>query len=379
MFLCLLVLPIVGIWQAGGWGETMAAIAAADPALLRPMGEHGMSVMGVMSAISFVGIGLAFLGAPQLLTRFMSARDRGQISEGGVIAVACIIVFDIGAVLTGVAGRVLFPGLGDPETVLPVMSTELFPAIVAGVILVVVLAAIMSTVDSLLILASSAVVRDTVQKVFRPDFSDRRLALIGRGLTVVIGLGGLAVALPESRMIFWPRSHAGRRRCPVAPQSGSRGVLRVGPGQRPRGPQSLDVGAGQGRSRKRAVRPRRRCLHLSARAGAAVARPSAAVALATRGCGNRESGLPAAPRPLSRAGDIGRRHWPGHDRGGARETREESIRATGHGRACQNPYEALTESLHAPLVSLNLVVAPQQTAPQRPGGVVACKTPMTPA
>ena len=133
----------------------------------------------------------------------MSARDRGQISEGGVIAVACIIVFDIGAVLTGVAGRVLFPGLGDPETVLPVMSTELFPAIVAGVILVVVLAAIMSTVDSLLILASSAVVRDTVQKVFRPDFSDRRLALIGRGLTVVIGLGGLAVALPESRMIFW--------------------------------------------------------------------------------------------------------------------------------------------------------------------------------
>ena len=120
-----------------------------------------------------------------------------------MIAVLCIVVFDIGAVLTGVAGRYLFPGLADPETVLPVMSTEFFPALIAGVILVVVLAAIMSTVDSLLILASSAVVRDTVQKVFRPDFSDRRLALIGRGLTVVIGLGGLAVALPESRMIFW--------------------------------------------------------------------------------------------------------------------------------------------------------------------------------
>jgi len=193
----------VGIVQAGGWGEVMAAIGAADPALLRPMGEHGLTVTGVMSAVSFIGIGLAFLGAPQLLTRFMSARNRGQILEGGVIAVLCIIVFDIGAVLTGVAGRVLFPGLADHETILPVMSTELFPAIVAGVILVVVLAAIMSTVDSLLILASSAVVRDVFQKVFRPDFSDRQLSLIGRSLTVVIGAGGLAVALPESRMIFW--------------------------------------------------------------------------------------------------------------------------------------------------------------------------------
>ena len=203
MFLCLLVLPIVGIWHVGGWGALMADIGAADPALLRPMGEHGLSVTGVMSALSFAGIGLAFLGAPQLLTRFMAARGRGQILEGGVIAVFCIIVFDIGAVLTGVAGRALFPGLADHETILPVMSTELFPAIVAGVILVVVLAAIMSTVDSLLILASSAVVRDVFQKVFRPDFSDRQLSLIGRCLTVVIGAGGLAVALPESRMIFW--------------------------------------------------------------------------------------------------------------------------------------------------------------------------------
>lgn len=203
MFLCLLLLPVYGIRQAGGWGELLAGIGEIDPALLLPMGEHGLSAPGVMSAVSFAGIGLAFLGAPQLLTRFMAARDRGQIGEGGVIAVLCIVVFDLGAVLTGVAGRYLFPGLADHETVLPVMSTELFPALIAGVILVVVLAAIMSTVDSLLILASSAVVRDTVQKVFRPNLSDRRLSLIGRLLTVAIGLGGLMVALPESRMIFW--------------------------------------------------------------------------------------------------------------------------------------------------------------------------------
>ncbi len=203
MFASLLLLPIVGIWQAGGWRELMNGIAAIDPALLTPMGGHGMTIAGFASAVGFAGIGLAFLGAPQLLTRFMSARDRGQILKGGPIAVVCIIVFDIGAVLTGVAGRFLFPGLADAETVLPVMSTALFPPIVTGIVLVVVLAAIMSTVDSLLILASSAVVRDVVGQVFRPDLSDLRLASLGRALTIVIGLGGLITALMESRTIFW--------------------------------------------------------------------------------------------------------------------------------------------------------------------------------
>jgi len=203
MFGSLLILPIVAIREGGGWGEVLAGIGAVDPALLLPFGEGGLTTAGVVSVLGFAGIGLAFLGAPQLLTRFMSARDRGQILEGGVIAVACIIVFDVGAVLTGVAGRFLFPGLDDPETILPTMATELFPPIVAGVILVVVLAAIMSTVDSLLILASSAVVRDVIQKIFDPDLSDRQLSAIGKVVTVVIGLGGLATALAETRMIFW--------------------------------------------------------------------------------------------------------------------------------------------------------------------------------
>ncbi len=203
MFASLLLLPIVGIWQAGGWRELMVGIARIDPTLLTPMGGYGLSVAGVASAVGFAGIGLAFLGAPQLLTRFMSARDRGHILKGGPIAVVCIIVFDIGAVLTGIAGRFLFPGLEDPETVLPVMSTTLFPPILTGIVLVVVLAAIMSTVDSLLILASSAVVRDVVQQVFKPDLSDLQFSVLGKALTIIIGLGGLLTALGESRTIFW--------------------------------------------------------------------------------------------------------------------------------------------------------------------------------
>ena len=202
---CLIMLPIVGVVAAGGLSEMFSALGAADPALLRPMGEFGLGPAGIASAIGFVAIGLAFLGSPQLLMRFMAARDQKQIVDGGKWAVLCIIGFDIGAVFAGMAGRTLFPGLVglETETILPKMSTALFPAFFTGVFLVVVLAAIMSTVDSLLILASSVVVRDVVQKALGSSWSERRLSTLGKAVTVVIGVAGLAVALREVRMIFY--------------------------------------------------------------------------------------------------------------------------------------------------------------------------------
>ncbi|HSM05031.1 MAG TPA: sodium/proline symporter [Longimicrobiales bacterium] len=199
---CLVTLPVVGVLAAGGWDAVMGTLAAEDPALLRPMGVYGVTAAGVASAAGSVAIGLAFLGSPQLLTRFMAARDQRQIVDGGFWAVLCVIGFDVGAVLSGMAGRAVFPGLGDPETILPVMSDAFFPAFFTGIFLVVVLAAIMSTVDSLLILASSAVVRDVVQQALGLEASERTLSRLGKGVTVIIGLVGLGVALLEVRVIF---------------------------------------------------------------------------------------------------------------------------------------------------------------------------------
>ncbi len=87
--------------------------------------------------------------------------------------------------------------------VLPEMSASLFPAIFTGIVLVVVLAAIMSTVDSLLILASSAVTRDIVQQVLEPDWTERRLSLLGKLTTVAIGGAAIPLALAEARLVFW--------------------------------------------------------------------------------------------------------------------------------------------------------------------------------
>ncbi|NNE38615.1 MAG: sodium/proline symporter, partial [Gammaproteobacteria bacterium] len=193
---CLFVLPIVGIAAAGGWTEMMSGLNSIDPSLLKPMGEHGISGLGIASALGFIAIGFAFLGSPQLLIRFISAKSTDSITNGSIISVICAIIFDIGAIFSGMAGRVLFPMLDDPETIYPMMSAELFPAAFTGIFLVVVLAAIMSTADSLLILASSAVVRDVIQKVFRPAWSENTFSHWGKGVTVVLGLIALALALP---------------------------------------------------------------------------------------------------------------------------------------------------------------------------------------
>ena len=105
----------------------MSQLQSTDPSLLLAMGQHGLSLAGVVSALSFASIGFAFLGVPQVLTRFIAARDQDQLLTGSLLAVICIVVFETGAVFSGMAGRALFPGLSDHETILPTMSTELFP------------------------------------------------------------------------------------------------------------------------------------------------------------------------------------------------------------------------------------------------------------
>jgi len=203
MFGGLLVMPFIGFAAAGGWGAVIDSLRAQDASLLAPLGAAGLSLRGIVSAAGFVAVGLAFLGAPQLLVRWMSARDEREIARGGRIAVACMVVFDLGAILTGIAGRALLPGLADPETVLPQMTTSLLPEVFVGLFLVIVLAASMSTVDSLLILVSSSIARDIVQNVFRPAMTDRLIARIGQASTVIIGLAALAFAMGEVRVIFW--------------------------------------------------------------------------------------------------------------------------------------------------------------------------------
>jgi sodium/proline symporter len=203
MLLGLIIVPWIAIEAAGGWSSVTDNLAGQDPGLLTPWGPEGKSTAALVGILSFLAVGLPFMGVPQLMVRFMSARSEESLVPAMVISVIVILLFDVGAVLTGMAGRALFPGLEDPESILPVISTTLLHPVLGGVMMVVVLAAIMSTVDSLLILASSAVVRDYWQQIRGTTLGDRALAQRGKWVTVIIGVIGIAFALHQTPLVFW--------------------------------------------------------------------------------------------------------------------------------------------------------------------------------
>jgi len=203
MLLGLIALPVVAIAHCGGFAEMFSVLESTDPNLLKLCGSYGFSTSGIISILSFLGVGLAFLGAPQLFVRFIAARDQTELIYGKYVAIPFILIIDAGAVLAGMAGRVLFPVLEDQELIMPTISSELFPALITGLFIAIVLAAIISTVDSLLILLSSAVIRDVYQKILRPEATQKRIVFLGKLMTVIVGIAAFWFSLVESRLIFW--------------------------------------------------------------------------------------------------------------------------------------------------------------------------------
>jgi sodium/proline symporter len=202
MLLGLIFVPVVAVYEAGGWANVMATLRAEDPALVSmfSLTEGGLS--GWVAAASFLAIGVPFLGVPQLLVRYMSVDNVGELKKARLISVSVLFVFTFGAVTAGIAGRALFPEIADQEQIFPTLSSELFPPLVSGVLLVIVLSAIMSTADSLLLLASSAVVRDTVQHILGSKKSDHVLAGYGKIVTILIGIAAIVLAIEEEKLIF---------------------------------------------------------------------------------------------------------------------------------------------------------------------------------
>ncbi len=200
MLLGLIAVPTAAIIASGGLDGVTQSLREQDPALLNMFAIIDRPVW--IGIASFLAVGLPFLGVPQLLIRYMSARDDVEIRKARVMSMIVLFLFAFGAVTAGVAGRALYPGLDDPERIFPIISSNLFPPVIAGMLLVVVLSAIMSTVDSLLLLASSSVVRDTYQKIMGSTDSDARLSNYGKIVTIVIGVIAVVLAVQEPRVIY---------------------------------------------------------------------------------------------------------------------------------------------------------------------------------
>ncbi len=215
MFLGLVVLPIVGLVAIGGFDALTAALEAQSPALTSlsgvadSAGAADWTGLAIASTLGFALIGLGFLGSPQIFVRFIALRNEGEVGRGAAVAITWTLLADSGAVLIGMLARAMFADtLGDGENALPMLVEHLMPAAIVGLYIAIVLSAIMSTVDSLLILGGSAIARDIYQKLVRPEASSKHIVAVSRWVTIALALVALAVAFVVSisvpdRKIFW--------------------------------------------------------------------------------------------------------------------------------------------------------------------------------
>ncbi len=217
MFFGLVLLPIVVYFSMDSGHDIITGLNAIDPSLTSIWGGHEDMWMNVFTMLGFAMIGLGFLGSPQVYVRFMSIKNEKEIDKGKWVAIVFTLMTDAAAVTIGILARVIFTENGqDPETVfgvgatdvLSMMTENFLPLILIAIYVAIVLSAIMSTIDSLLVIASSAITRDFYQKIFRPELTDKGLTKISRIVTIIMAFIALAIAMviaivSPDRQVFW--------------------------------------------------------------------------------------------------------------------------------------------------------------------------------
>jgi len=217
MLIGLVLLPIVAFFTIDSGISVSQELVKLDPSFLNIWGASGFNLINLATILGFTFIGLGFMGSPQLFIRFMAIKNTNEIKKGRWVAVVFTLLTDSCAVLIGIYGRYLLTSIGDnPEAVLgnaaqnvlPLLVEKVMPLALIGVYIAAVLSAIMSTIDSLLVMASSAISRDFYQQIFKPHKTEAELAKINRYITLIMAILALIIAMIVSvfsptRTVFW--------------------------------------------------------------------------------------------------------------------------------------------------------------------------------
>ncbi|PIQ99941.1 MAG: symporter [Nitrospinae bacterium CG11_big_fil_rev_8_21_14_0_20_45_15] len=198
----LVLLSLVALNALGGFSSMVQKVNVVDPVALTWMGGKSVSAFFGM-VIGLLGIGLGYPGQPHVLNRYMAAKDSRTIRLGVWIALGWGLTMYSSAILLGICGKVLFPGLEDPEHLFPLAAQSLLPTVLGAIVLTGVLAAIMSTVSAQIIVATSTMAHDVYSKILNREADARSIVFISRATVLVLGVGSCLVALGETHVIFW--------------------------------------------------------------------------------------------------------------------------------------------------------------------------------
>lgn len=201
MFLALVLVPIVVITQTGGFDATFAEIRSIDPSLLDAF--KGTSVIGILSLLAW---GLGYFGQPHIIVRFMAITSVQEMKNARRIGMGWMIFSIVGAMFTGLIGIAYFHKeqltLDNPETVFIALAKILFHPLITGFLLAAIMAAIMSTISSQLLVTASALTEDFYRAFFRRSASDKELVLVGRLSLLGVALIALYLAFNPNETIL---------------------------------------------------------------------------------------------------------------------------------------------------------------------------------
>ena len=211
MIVAVLAVPIIALMILGS-GNVSSSLASTgvDPAsFLDPMQEDGTRISAV-SIISSLAWGLGYFGMPHILVRFMAIKDKQELKKSKSIAIIWVILGLAFACIIGVVGRAYLASSGiidDSEKVFIEMIKKVFTvdhnmAILAGLFIASILAAIMSTADSQLLVASSAVSEDLYKGLVKKDADEGKVLTVGRTATIIVAIIALFIAWDPNSSIM---------------------------------------------------------------------------------------------------------------------------------------------------------------------------------
>jgi len=201
MVVALVLMPIVATLGEGGIGPMTNALTAIDPDFLHI--TAGLTFLGFLSAVTW---GLGYFGQPHIIVRFMAIRSLKDVPTARNIGMSWMGIALLGSIGVGIAGRAFAERNGIPvensETIFIVLADMLFHPLITGFLLAALLAAIMSTISSQLLVASSSLTEDFYRLFLRKQASEKEMVNVGRVCVLLVAVVAGVIALdPESEVL----------------------------------------------------------------------------------------------------------------------------------------------------------------------------------
>ncbi|RLF40545.1 MAG: sodium:proline symporter [Thermoplasmata archaeon] len=197
----LVLLPVAGIIKLGGFNVILMKIGEININTLSPsFGYTGLFF--ILFALASMAWFFGYPGQPHILTRYMAIKDEKKLWSSTAIGMAWVIISLWSAVLIGIIGLALFEQLPDPEKVMPLLATTILPEWAAGIVIAAITAAIMSTADSQLLVATSSMVEDVYHKLINPTAEQEKLVKYSRISVFLLSTIALLLALQGGVIYF---------------------------------------------------------------------------------------------------------------------------------------------------------------------------------